>query len=98
MSPRQYRESMTSENLAEFPHTTLGQPIDEFALASRLSFMLWGAPPDDHLLQLAAKNELRNSLDLELDRMIDQEWRLRRGVENFVGQWLLVRDVMDKTR
>lgn len=96
ITDEQYRGSMTPENLSRFPTTSLGQPIDEFALASRLSFMLWGAPPDDRLLELAKNRQLRDSLDAELDRMIGDEWRLRRGVENFVGQWLQVRDVMDK--
>ncbi len=29
-------------------------PVDEFALASRLSYFLWSSTPDDELLNLAA--------------------------------------------
>lgn len=66
--------------------------IDEFSLASRLSYFLWSAPPDDRLLQLASKNELRKNLPAELKRMID-DWRSYALPENFAGQWLQLRDM-----
>lgn len=67
-------------------------PLDEYALASRLSFFLWSSVPDDELLSLAFRNELRENLDDQVKRMLADP-RSRRFVNNFVGQWLQVRDV-----
>lgn len=66
--------------------------IDETTLASRLSYFLWSAPPDDRLLQLAAKGELRKNLKAEVIRMIG-DWRAAAMTDNFAGQWLQLRDV-----
>jgi hypothetical protein len=66
--------------------------IDEHSLASRLSFFLWSAPPDDRLLALAAKGELRKNLRTEIQRMIG-DWRAYALNENFAGQWLQLRDL-----
>lgn len=66
--------------------------IDETTLASRLSYFLWSAPPDDRLLQMAAKGELRKNLAGEVTRMIG-DWRAAAMTDNFAGQWLLLRDV-----
>jgi hypothetical protein len=66
--------------------------VDEFSLASRLSYFLWSAPPDDRLQQLAAKGELRQSLATEVKRMIG-DWRGWSLVEDFAGQWLQLRDI-----
>jgi hypothetical protein len=70
--------------------------IDEYSLASRLSYFLWSAPPDDRLLQLAAKGELRKNLAAEVKRMIG-DWRGWSLTEDFAGQWLQLRD-MDRGR
>jgi len=67
-------------------------PIDEFALASRLSYFLWSSCPDDELHDLAAKGELRKNLRPQVDRMISSV-QAKRFYENFVGQWLQARDV-----
>lgn len=66
--------------------------VDEYTLASRLSYFLWSAPPDDRLLQLAAKGELRKNLAAEVKRMIGdyRGWSL---TEDFAGQWLQLRDM-----
>lgn len=66
--------------------------IDEFSLASRLSYFLWSSLPDERLLQLAAKGELRKNLAAEVKRMI-QDWKCWRLTENFAGQWLQLRDM-----
>ncbi|MDZ4289862.1 MAG: DUF1592 domain-containing protein, partial [Prosthecobacter sp.] len=66
--------------------------IDEHSLASRLSYFLWSAPPDERLLQLAAKGELRKNLAAEVQRMIG-DWRGRALTEDFAGQWLQLRDM-----
>jgi len=66
--------------------------IDEYSLASRLSYFLWSAPPDDKLLQLAAKGELRKNLAAEVKRMIG-DYRAWSLTEDFAGQWLQLRDM-----
>jgi len=67
-------------------------PIDEFALASRLSYFLWSTMPDDELFQLAAAGKLRAELERQVERML-QDRRSEAFVRNFVGQWLQTRDV-----
>jgi hypothetical protein len=67
-------------------------PIDEFALASRLSYFLWSSLPDDELFALAREGKLRTNLRPQVDRMLADP-RARRFVSNFVGQWLQTRDV-----
>lgn len=67
-------------------------PIDEYSLASRLAYFLWSAPPDDTLLQLAAKGELRANLHAQVRRMLG-DWRAAALTENFAGQWLQLRDM-----
>ncbi len=66
--------------------------IDEYSLASRLSFFLWSSPPDDKLMQLAAKGELRKNLAAEVKRMIG-DYRAWSLTEDFAGQWLQLRDI-----
>ena len=67
-------------------------PIDDYALASRLSYFLWSTMPDAELFDLARQGRLREELDPQFDRMLADE-RSRAFVENFVGQWLQTRDV-----
>jgi len=67
-------------------------PIDEYSLASRLSYFLWSSCPDDELLRLAGEGRLRENLAEQVDRMIGNG-KSERFVENFVGQWLMARDV-----
>lgn len=69
-------------------------PIDEFSLASRLSYFLWSSMPDDELLRLAEQGQLRDNLDLQIDRMLADD-RSQQLFENFVGQWLQSRDIDD---
>ncbi len=66
--------------------------LDEYSLASRLSFFLWGSVPDDELLSLAYNKKLRENLTAQIDRMLADP-RSQRMVKNFVGQWLQTRDV-----
>lgn len=66
--------------------------IDEYSLASRLSYFLWSTMPDDELLELAGQNRLRANLDEQVDRMLADD-RRDSFVTNFVGQWLKTRDI-----
>lgn len=66
--------------------------VDEFALASRLSYFLWTTMPDQELIGLAEKGELRDNLQVQVKRMLNDE-RSKGFVANFTGQWLQARDV-----
>jgi len=66
--------------------------VDEYSLASRLSYFLWSSMPDDELLRLAGAGELRKNLTAQVDRMLKDE-RSGELVRNFVGQWLHARDI-----
>ncbi|MBI1368366.1 MAG: DUF1592 domain-containing protein [Planctomycetes bacterium] len=67
--------------------------LDDFALASRLSYFLWSAMPDDELLRLAAAGKLHDPdvLDAQVDRLLADP-RAETFTQNFVGQWLNLRD------
>jgi hypothetical protein len=67
-------------------------PVDEYALASRLSYFLWSSMPDQELTDLAAKNQLRKNLDAEVKRMLASP-KAEAFVENFAGQWLEIRNL-----
>jgi hypothetical protein len=69
-------------------------PIGELELASRLAFFLWGSVPDAQLIDLASRGELRKgaNLDTEVARMLADP-RATTLVENFVFQWLRLRDL-----
>jgi hypothetical protein len=67
-------------------------PVDEYSLASRLSYFLWSSMPDAELFKLADAHELRKNLPQQVQRMI-KDARFEAFVQNFVGQWLEVRDV-----
>jgi hypothetical protein len=68
--------------------------IDDFELASRLSFFLWSSIPDDDLLARAAEGRLgeRAVLAAEVDRML-ADARSSALVESFASQWLLLREL-----
>jgi mono/diheme cytochrome c family protein len=63
-------------------------------LASRLSFFLWSSIPDDELLDLAERDELRDPkvLEAQVRRMLADP-KSQALVDNFAGQWLYLRNV-----
>lgn len=65
-------------------------PIDEFALATRLSYFLWSTTPDDELLRLAGERRLRKELQTQVRRMLASP-RAEALTKNFAGQWLQTR-------
>ncbi len=67
-------------------------PLDEHALASRLSYFLWSSIPDEELLKLAGEGKLRENLRAQVDRLL-KDPKSDRMIVNFVGQWLQARDV-----
>ena len=66
--------------------------LDEFALASRLSYFLWSTMPDDELTALATRGELRANLAAQVRRLLADP-RAEQLTANFAGQWLQTRDV-----
>ena len=64
-------------------------PLDDHALASRLSYFLWSSLPDQELLTLAGNRQLsdRATLRAQVDRML-RDPRSDRFVENFIRIWL----------
>ncbi len=68
--------------------------LNDFALASRLSFFLWSSIPDDELLDLAENGRLRNRevLQQQVRRMLADP-RSYALAENFAGQWLSMRNM-----
>ncbi len=69
------------------------RPINDFELASRLSYFLWSTMPDMELFRLAFADELSEPEELQrqVRRMIADP-KARAFAENFAGQWLHVRD------
>jgi hypothetical protein len=70
------------------------RPLNDFELASRLSYFLWSSMPDDPLLELAKEGKLHTAeqLHAEVDRMLADP-KAKALVENFAGQWLQLRDL-----
>ncbi len=75
------------------------QPVSGVALASRLSFFLWSSAPDDELIALAESTNMENASEREsqVRRMLDDP-RSSAFVENFVGQWLQLRNLEMRAR
>lgn len=71
---------------------TLAEPIGEYDLASRLSYFLWSTTPDDELLQLAERGELRKNLHAQVRRML-ASGKSEAFIDNFAGQWLQFRNL-----
>ncbi len=68
--------------------------LDDYELASRLSYFLWSSMPDARLFELASQGSLQNPevRIAEAMRMLADP-RGRGLVDNFAGQWLQLRDV-----
>jgi hypothetical protein len=68
--------------------------LDDYALATRLSYFLWKSLPDDELFRLAANKQLREPdiLARQVDRMLADD-KSNRFVRDFLDQWLGLRDI-----
>ncbi|MDQ6663115.1 MAG: DUF1592 domain-containing protein, partial [Acidobacteriota bacterium] len=66
-----------------------GHSVNEYELASRLSYFLWSSMPDDELLRCANRRTLREPdvLAAQVHRML-KDPKSKALVENFGGQWL----------
>lgn len=68
--------------------------LEGLELASRLSFFLWGTPPDEELLRVAQKGDLNKDGELERQtrRMLADPRASALG-NRFAGQWLRLQDI-----
>ncbi|WP_437193996.1 DUF1592 domain-containing protein [Planctomicrobium sp. SH527] len=66
--------------------------LDDYALASRLSYFIWSSMPDDELMELAKQGKLHEPdvLRQQTERLL-QDPRSRELIQNFPGQWLGLR-------
>lgn len=67
----------------------LSWPVGDHELASRLSYILWDAPPDEALLKAVDSGELydRRNIEAQVDRMLEDP-RVRQKSLRFAEDWL----------
>jgi hypothetical protein len=72
--------------------------LNDWALASRLSYFLWNSMPDDALSALAAKGKLHDGAVLrgQVERML-KDPKAERFIVDFTDQWLDLKDIDDTT-
>ena len=73
--------------------------LNDYELASRLSYFLWSSMPDDELFKLAKQDRLHQPdvLRAQVQRMLADP-KSRALVENFGGQWLNLRNLSEVSR
>jgi mono/diheme cytochrome c family protein len=85
------QESNQQESAPEesAPQESAIEPLDDYALANRLSYFLWSSMPDRQLMDAAADGRLsdRDQLVRQTQRMI-QDPRARGFALEFLGNWL----------
>ena len=84
-----YRAELNSRPTEKEAH-----PIDDFQLASRLSYFLWSTMPDQELFDLAAKKQLHQNLPAQVKRMLADP-RSKALFDNFATQWLHLRKLRE---
>ena len=64
-------------------------PLDNYAIAARMSYFLWNSLPDEILFELASQGKLKDSIVRreQTHRMLQAE-RTDRFVKDYVHQWL----------
>ena len=69
-------------------------PLDEYALASRLSYFLWNTTPDKALLDAAAQGQLATRVGraAQVERMLKDD-RSERFEKGFLDQWLDLKNI-----
>ncbi len=70
--------------------------LDDFELATRLSYFLWSSLPDEALFALSREGRLRDAEELERQvRRMLADPKAQAYIENFAGQWLQLRNLDD---
>ena len=75
-------------------NTSEARPLDQYSLASRLSYFLWGSMPDELLFDVAEAGKLQDPEVLK--QMVRRMLRNDRSMlfaERFTEQWLHTRDL-----
>lgn len=80
--------------LTEGDEQTDRQTLNDYEIASRLSYLLWSTMPDDELFAAAAQGKLRNPAEraAQFSRMLADP-RAARFSDSFASQWLHLRKV-----
>ena len=73
-------------------------PLDDYQLASRLSYLLWATMPDDELSALADRGQLHEPavLKVQVKRLLENP-RSRALFDGFAAQWLGLGNLASKT-
>ena len=84
-----YRIELDPPDHPQQPH-----PLNDYELATRLSYFLWSSMPDDRLLELARENRLHEPqvLNAQVRRMLADR-KSSAFITNFAGQWLELRNL-----
>jgi hypothetical protein len=78
------------------PKSAAATPINDYELATRLSYFLWGSMPDSALFAAADSKMLTPAgadLDAQIDRML-LDSKFDGFIASFAGQWLSTRDAL----
>ncbi len=89
--------AILSSPLFLFRHETVLKD-DPYALASKLSFSLWGSCPDDALLKAAEQGRLSDPKDLAsiVDGML-KDPKIERFLDSFPSQWMQLENALAAT-
>jgi hypothetical protein len=77
-------------------NTPLIRTLNDYELATRLSYFLWSSMPDDVLLANTGKLHDPQVLDAQVRRMVADK-KSDALIKNFVGQWLELRNLDNVT-
>ena len=74
------------------PGSSPGVPVDDYELAVRLSYFLWGTMPDEELFRAAESKKLSDPVGLEheVSRMLKHD-RARTLTDALTNHWLLMK-------
>ncbi len=93
---RAYRTALCSPDFLYHVEGLAAQraTLDDFSLASRLSYFFWNSMPDERLTELAAADTLHQPevLDAEVERLL-KDAKAQRFRDDFLGQWLKLRKI-----
>lgn len=92
-----YRAALCSPDFLyriEEPSSPGSNRIDDYSLASRLSYFFWNSMPDDQLMELASTQKLHQPevLKIETERLLRSP-KSARFRDDFLGQWLKLRKI-----
>jgi cytochrome c551/c552 len=87
-----YRAALCSPDFLY--HIEPAGKLDDHALACRLSYFFWNSKPDEQLTKRAEEGKLSqpDALRAEVERLLTDP-RSQRFVEDFLGQWLKLRQI-----